>query len=185
MRILVTGANGFVGKHLCKVLSDNNTEVMAIVRRTCNDLTSIADQYEVDITDRSLVENVLADIKPDHIVHLAAAKNKGTALADYRTNYEVNLLGTLNLIDACHGLTKMSKFLYIGSCEEYGNQQVPFKESIKESPISAYGVSKLAVVNLLQALVATRNFPAVILRPSVVYGPGQDMDMFLPSLIRL
>jgi nucleoside-diphosphate-sugar epimerase len=61
---------------------------------------------------------------------------------------------------------------------------VPFKESDKEVPITAYGASKLAVTELLRALSRSNRFPSVTLRPTIAYGPGQDDSMFLPALIR-
>jgi nucleoside-diphosphate-sugar epimerase len=118
------------------------------------------------------------------VVHLAAAKNRSVEMPEYRAGYEANLLGTLNLVEACQESTALTRFVYLGTCEEYGQQAAPFDESSREMPVSAYAVTKLAVTQLLQALARARGFPAIILRPTVVYGPGQNVDMFLSALIK-
>lgn len=183
-RVLVTGAGGFVGSRLCQVLYAQGALVVGFVRSLREQERHLADQHVVDISDRVRVRGLVQLVQPELVVHLAAAKNRSLALAEYRVGYEANLLGTLNLIEACQELTTLARFVFLGSCEEYGGQAVPFDESSRESPVSAYAVTKLAVTQFLQTLARANGFPAVILRPSIVYGPGQSTDMFLPALIR-
>ena len=96
---------------------------------------------------------------------------------------EENLFGTLNLIEACVDKPYIQRFVAIGTCEEYGQVKPPFHEAMRESPVSAYSLSKASVTHLLQTFYRTHHFPAVVLRPSLAYGPGQSTDMFLPALI--
>jgi nucleoside-diphosphate-sugar epimerase len=72
----------------------------------------------------------------------------------------------------------------MGTCEEYGSSTVPFHEGLREAPVSAYSFSKATATQLLQTLYRTHRLPVVVLRPSLVYGPGQQPDMFLPALIQ-
>lgn len=184
-RVLVTGAGGFVGAHLCRVLhAQGATQVVGFTRGRNACARHVAEQHMVDISDRLRLRQLVQSVQPELVVHLAAAKNRGLGQADYRVAYETNLLGSLNLIEACEELTALGRFVFLGTWDEYGQHPAPFDESSRELPVSAYGVTKLAVTQLLQTLARARGFPAVILRPSIAYGPGQGTDMFLPALIK-
>ena len=130
------------------------------------------------------MRKVVQTLRPELVVHLADPKIRGIDMPSYRKGYDISLIGSINFIEACAELSNIKKFVFLGSCEEYGYQKTPYEESAREYPVSAYGVSKLAVTKLLEALAQTIDFPSVILRPSVVYGPGQKTDMFLPALIK-
>lgn len=182
--VLVTGAGGFVGGHLCRALHAKGARVVGLARSQDVLKRYVGEQHVIDISDREKVLELIQNIRPDMVVHLAAAKNRSIDIPEYRAGYEANLLGALNLVEACQKLLSLTRFVYLGTCEEYGQQAVPFDESSRELPVSAYGVTKLAVTQLLLALARARGFPAVILRPTVVYGPGQDVDMFLSALIK-
>ena len=183
-RVLVTGASGFIGSYLCKALSDEHSEIVGLARNVDKCNRDLAVYHAVDISNRLQIRKLVADFQPEIVVHLAAEKNRSIELADYRRGYEVNLFGSINLIEACQELPNLTKFVFLGSCEEYGNLQVPFHESHRELPVTAYGATKLSVTQLLQTLAKAHHFPAVILRPSIVYGPRQNDDMFLPALIK-
>lgn len=176
-RVVVTGASGFIGRHLCRALRLAGAHVVSVGREIAED-TVVDDAYVVDLTNRARLAHAP---RADFVVHLASVKNSGVEVGDYRTGYAMNLLSALNVAEACG--QNCRRFVYMGSCEEYGDAQAPFDVSRRETPISAYGVSKLAITHLLQALARGHGFPAVVLRPTLVYGPGQGTSMFLPSLI--
>jgi UDP-glucose 4-epimerase len=182
-RILVTGAAGFIGRHLCQRLHDNGACVFGLVRSYRAEKELLFKQYVIDISDHKQVNQLLQDVQPEMIVHLAAVKNRSDELDAFRRGFNADVLGTINLIEASMALQSLISFVFIGSCDEYGQQEMPFVESVREKPNSAYGVTKLAVTQVLQTLARSKSFPAVILRPSVIYGPGQGADMFIPSLI--
>jgi UDP-glucose 4-epimerase len=183
-RILVTGANGFIGRHLCKTLYSSGAYVFGMVRQIHKNECYLSEQYTANIYDQQAINRVIEEVKPEIVIHLAGEKQRARDIAGYRTNYETNLIGSLNLIEACQKEVNLRAFLYIGSCEEYGLHQPPFDEDMREEPVSTYGVTKLAVTQLLQTLTRVSSFPAIILRPSIVYGPGQSTDMFIPDLIK-
>jgi nucleoside-diphosphate-sugar epimerase len=83
---------------------------------------------------------------------------------------------------ASQKLKHLERFVAIGSCDEYGIQSSPYLESSIAKPISVYGVSKLSLTEHLIELSLKSGFPSVILRPSVVYGPNQPTNMFIPSV---
>jgi len=182
-RVLVTGANGFVGKHLCKALFQKEAVVIGLLRRPV-DNKCLSEQHVVDILDESTLRQVIHDVQPEFVVHLAANKNRAVNSDSYREGYETNLMGSFNLINSCRGVIGLNRFVFLGSTEEYGELQPPFKEVDKEAPVTAYGASKLAVTELLKSLGRANEFCGVILRPTIAYGPGQDDSMFLPALIK-
>ena len=181
-RVLVTGAGGFIGQHLCKALFGKDATVVGLVRSAV-DNKYLSEQYVLDISDEMDVIKIVNFVQPEFVVHLAASKNRGVDPAAYREGYRTNTLGSLNVINACQDIPVLARFVFLGSTDEYGELQVPFKESDKEAPNSAYGTSKLAVTELLRALSRSNGFPSVTLRPTIAYGPGQDASMFLPALI--
>ena len=182
-RILVTGASGFIGRHLCKELQSKGFFVIGLDRIVGVECSSLSEQYAVDLTDRIAVQNVVKSFRPAFVVHLAAAKNKGVEFADFHEGFDINLTGSLNLIEACQAQSELTRFVFLGSSDEYGQLQAPFVESCREAPVTAYGVTKLAVTQFLQTFHRAKAFPAVVLRPTVIYGPGQDTSMFLPALM--
>ena len=182
-RVLITGANGFIGKHLSHALFEKNFYLIGFVRGSMRQ-EYLAEQYEIDILDETAIRDVIYSVRPRVVVHLAANKSRGVDDSSCSEAYKTNLMGSLNLIEACRGLPTLTKFVFLGSSDEYGELPVPFKESDNEAPCNAYGASKLAVTELLKSLSRSIQFPSVILRPTVVYGPGQDESMFIPALVK-
>lgn len=182
-RILVTGAHGFIGRHLCQALRQGGAYVVGCGRNADKRNIYASKLYELNIVDKSCVQDIVKSVRPDFVVHLAATKNNGIDFSAYWDAYETNLVGSLNLIEACDALNPFTRFIFLGSADEYGVTRAPYVETAREAPVNAYGISKLAVTQLLQSRWRTKAFPAVILRPTIVYGPGQRANMFLPAII--
>jgi UDP-glucose 4-epimerase len=177
-KILVTGASGFIGKSLVDSLKKKGYRVISLIRKpSFNDQGSIV----VDLCDREKVNSILQELQPEFIFHLASEKNR-TQINSIENLFK-DFENSKNLIEASLKNIKLKKFVFLGSVEEYGSGNPPFSEFNKESPISAYSYSKTATVHLLTYLYITFGFPMVVLRPSLVYGPGQGREMFLPDLI--
>jgi nucleoside-diphosphate-sugar epimerase len=182
-RILITGASGFIGGHFISLLNQIGVRPFSISGLPL----SIGDSNQllyVDITNKIEIKNVLQEIEPTHVFHLAATKERGDTPESFRHCYDVNLLGTLNLLDACAMLKFLPKIISLGTCEEYGDIPAPYYEWMKESPIGSYSCSKLAATQLVKRFCKSHGIEWVILRPSLAYGPNQGDDMFLASLIR-
>lgn len=181
-KVVVTGSEGFIGCHVVDALRSRGVAVWRMHRASVvSDARTEADIC-LDLRDGDAVEQALLEVSPDCIIHLAGSKNRGESIGDYRENYQVNLLNTLNVLHASRLLSSLKRFLFIGSCDEYGSSITPFHEGLCEKPNNAYGLSKLATTQLLTAWHRIYDFPVAILRPSVVYGPGQGNEMFIPSL---
>ena len=179
---LVTGASGFVGRYLCSALSSEGVRVTGIARKPWHDdgATRVA---LADVTDRAALRTVFEEARPDFVFHLAAAKQRSVEISDYRQTIEQNVLGALNVAEACIA-AKVTRAVYVGTCEEYGASPAPFSETAREAPISAYSASKASATHLVQSLHRTHGLPVIVLRPTLAYGPSQDDDMLVPRLIR-
>ena len=180
---LVTGVTGFLGRHLARALHCEGVAVTSVTRNAAYAAT-IDNVFIGDITDRAFVSDLVQQVRPNIVFHLAANKARTGSVEEFRRGLEDNLFGTLNLIEACVDKPYIRRFVSIGTCEEYGHSGPHFHEEMRESPVSAYSLSKMSVTHLLQTFYRTHEFPAVVLRPSLAYGPGQATDMFLPALIQ-
>jgi len=94
-----------------------------------------------------------------------------------------HFLGVQNLLQLIDW-TSIKRFVQIGSSDEYGSLHPPQTEKMRENPISSYSFGKVASTQLLQMLFRTEGFPAVTLRPFLVYGEGQNNNRFLPQIIK-
>lgn len=181
--VLITGATGFIGRHLSRALSASGVRVFGLSRSASPDIVE-GHNFVGDVTDRACVHDIVAEVRPAYVFHLAANKARRAEIEDFRRCLDDNLIGTLNLIEACEASSNTKRFIAVGTCEEYGGAEAPYSEAMREAPVSAYSCSKVAVTQLLQTFHRIRGFPVVVLRPSLAYGPGQGEEMFLPALIR-
>jgi len=184
MRILITGASGFVGRNLVDKLSlyGKEFDLYFLYRKKMTNQVYCKNSYFVNLNNIAEVDNIIQSIKPNIIIHLAYTKSAHSNEFIAGDSYFQNVQMSSNLIKASMKLQSLSKFIFIGSCEEYGRQETPYEECQSERPVTSYGLSKLSITKTLLALHASKNFPSIIVRPSVVYGPGQNSNMFLPSL---
>ncbi len=198
MKILVTGAAGFIGSHLTEALLIKGHSVLAIdallpnlypVRRKLNNWESLAGlecaplRMQIDLREpfqASIIEDC------DYIFHLAAMPGLSLSWEQTKLYIDCNLLATANLLKACN-LKHLKKFFYISTSSVYG-RSINGDESSKVSPISPYGVTKLAAEAMLAAYSDVTGMPFSIFRPFSVYGPRQRDDMafniFIRKLIR-
>ncbi|MEO0135994.1 MAG: GDP-mannose 4,6-dehydratase [candidate division WOR-3 bacterium] len=179
-RILITGAEGFVGSHLVKVLK----ETLAMIIPTCYPpLRPKTGKYvEMDILNFEMVRETLKIHNPDIIFHLAAISSVAKSFIDRPATYNTNIMGTVNLLESALALNKKIKFIFVSTCEVYGGG-----ENLKEdSPImlkNPYAVSKYAG-ELICREYSGNNIEVMILRPFNHTGPGQTPDFVLPSIAR-
>lgn len=181
--VLITGVTGFIGRHLARELNASGARVYGLSRLEVQDFAD-GDCFVCDIQDRDRLNAIVRQINPTYVFHLAANKSRSARIADFRQCIDQNLIGTLNLLEACQLAACMPRFISVGTCEEYGGAEPPYFETLRESPVSAYSCSKVAVTQLLQTFHRIHGLPVVVLRPSLAYGPGQGAEMFLPALIR-
>jgi dihydroflavonol-4-reductase len=175
LKALVTGATGFIGSHLVEALLQRGDQVRCLIRKT-SDLKWLKGlPIEVahgDCNDKDSLREAVKSV--DLVFHLAGV----TKAVEEKTYFEVNALGTENLIHACleHN-SHLQKFIYLssqaaaGPCQNGGKK----KESDPCEPVSPYGQSKRMGEDF--ALAHAHELPLLILRPSAVYGP-RDRDIY-------
>ncbi|HUI91565.1 MAG TPA: GDP-mannose 4,6-dehydratase [Chitinivibrionales bacterium] len=141
---LITGINGFAGKHLHALLHKKGRRVAGLdVKQTC-DLDNVA--YEmVDITDSDSVAQAFKRLSPDEIYHLAGVSFPAEADRTPRSALDINITGTISVIDAMKRFCPKGRLLVVGSAKEYDiNAEGPVTEDIVPNPTNFYGISKYA-----------------------------------------
>lgn len=180
MRALITGVNGFVGGYLSEYLLQNNMEVWGtklpseIKEKSHNDKVIIRD---LDITNKEQVYSVIEECKPDYIFHLAAQSSVALSWKEPRLTMDVNVNGTINLLQAVNEVDNNAKILLIGSSEEYGiikPESVPINEEYALKPANPYAVSKMAQEELAKQFVKAYSMNIVIVRAFNHIGPKQS-----------
>jgi len=188
-RVLVTGAAGFIGSHLVRRLYKEGAEVHILLRRRSNQLRLkdvIGDlvAWYGDLTDYESLCSCIKKSKPQIVFHLATFRNVERDIQLFDSMIDTNVKGTVNLLRSVieHNI-EIECFINTGTCEEYGDASAPFYEDKREKPVSPYSASKVAATYFCQMIHKTMDLPIVTLRPFLAYGPYQDADMFIPSLI--
>lgn len=186
--ILITGASGFIGKQLVRKLLINNSSII------CFDLafddgfiSEFEGKLEIqtgNLMDAIYIKTLIRNYSPDYVYHLAGSKSRTNSLLEFKTSNEINYLGTLNLFESLLECQNLKLVTILGTIEEYGHTNSPFKEDSQELPNSAYGLSKLSATKLAMIFFQQFNLPVVVLRPSIAYGPYQGDEMFIPALIK-
>lgn len=135
-KVLIDGAFGFVGKHLTAELENNGYEVFGV------------DRDKMNVCDYEAVHATIRRIKPDYIFHLAAIAYVPSSWHDPKLVFEVNTIGTLNLLNAVRSVGIDPVIHLAGSSEEFGlvhEDELPINENNPLRPLSPYGVSKIAL----------------------------------------
>jgi len=177
-RILVTGAAGFTGLHLCAHLRAQGHRVVGLVERA----PATADEIAVDLLDARAVEAAVRATAPDRVVHLAAIAFPGHRDAD--AIYRVNVNGTLALLTALAGAAcGRGGVLLPSTGTVYGTADADaLAESAPVAPATHYAASKLAMEHM--ARIFGRELPIVIVRPFNYTGPGQREPYLVPKIVR-
>lgn len=187
MHILITGATGFVGTYLREHVRAQ--AAWRLTGTTYPDLPPTpADPREefvyLDLRQTEDVRALLAERRPDAIIHLAAQSHVPTAYRDPWDTLENNIRGQLNLLEACVALGLKPRFLVIGSGEEYGRDApgaMPLREEHPLRPENPYSVSKVAQDVLGYQYFISYDIPVVRLRPFNHVGPRQSPRFVLPA----
>jgi UDP-glucose 4-epimerase len=176
--VLVTGGAGFIGSHVVDALIDAGHDVSVIDNLATGRRENVNERatfYEVDLRDAERTRQVVEETDPDVVHHLAAQAGVRQSVADPLYDAECNIIGSLNLIQACRS-SGVKRLIYASSGGAvYGEpEELPVKESAPAQPLSPYGVSKYAVECYLRAAREAWGFQYVVLRYANVYGPRQD-----------
>ena len=184
-KVAVTGATGFVGKHLAPALLSSGARTVILGRSCERDFDHYRDgmrQVAFDLTDEEGMVDVLRRERPQILLHLAGTRGHGAADKRNAECLEVNFYATARLLKAATR-AGIRRIVIIGSAEEYGNQPGPLHETLLARPATPYGVSKARATEFAVDMHKRNGCPVVILRPFTVYGPGQPPDMFVAEAV--
>lgn len=186
-KILVTGATGFVGSNLVRRLSSNGHDIHILTRRSSNkwrlmDCFSDLHNHTIDLLNQEELKGLMTEIEPDVIFHLATSGMYGGVQRPDREVIETNLLGTVNLINACNDIDYKC-FVNTGSSSEYGPKKEPMKETDICEPINFYGISKCAATLYGQSIAQTNDKPIIGLRLFSPFGPFDDKSRLITYAI--
>ena len=179
MRVLITGGAGFIGSHIAEALLREGLEVAVLDNLSTGKRENVPPGvpfYQVDLRDGEGVERVFREFRPTHVSHQAAQASVKVSVEDPLLDFAVNLVGGMNLLEACrrHGVEKLV-FASTGGAI-YG--EVPEGEAAEETwpprPKSPYAASKAAFEGYLSAYGQNYGLRWVSLRYGNVYGPRQD-----------
>ena len=176
--VLITGIHGFTGVFLARQLRSMGYSVYGL---THNEGPLKKGVYSCNLMDTQGVADVLAEVKPDHVVHLAGIAF--VAHGDANEMYSTNVVGTRNLLEAVAtcGKTPLS-ILLASSANVYGNSQIdPLVETVEPAPTNDYAVSKVAMEYMARLWVA--KLPITFVRPFNYTGVGQSNNFLLPKIV--
>jgi GDP-4-dehydro-6-deoxy-D-mannose reductase len=186
LKILITGAGGFVGQHLAhwlkKAYPDAQLHGTAYTgESTINDLMTI---HQIDLCDVDRVLALLTDIQPEQIYHLAAQSFVPRSFDAPWETLQNNILGQLNLITACIELGIKPRIIVTGSAEVYGivsPDEVPIIETAELRPTSPYAVSKITQDMLAKQYHISHQIPLIRVRAFNHFGVGQNERFVAPA----
>jgi GDP-4-dehydro-6-deoxy-D-mannose reductase len=181
MRALITGINGFVGGHLAEhLLAEMDWQVFGTVREPALQLPTLREHVQatsIDLLDAPAVHQVVRNIQPDLIFHLAAQAHLPTSFRDPATTLTTNILMQLHLFEAIRASALDPTIVVVCTGEEYGAVQ-PHEQPVDEDtplrPVSPYAVSKVAQDMLAYQYFAAHKLKTIRLRPFNHSGPRQE-----------
>lgn len=195
---LVTGGAGFIGSHLSERLVREGHQVICVdnfdpyysVDTKKSNLRNIREVrgfklVDLDLRDKKAVDSLFTDNNIRKVVHLAAQAGVRSSITNPEKYYQVNVLGTLNLLEALKKF-KIEKLVLASSSSVYGcNSKIPFAETDPLlTPASPYAASKIAAESLCAAYSHLYSIPTVCLRFFTVYGPRQRPDMAIHKFVK-
>tara|TARA_A100001015_G_C14989997_1_gene713431 strand:- start:860 stop:1801 length:942 start_codon:yes stop_codon:yes gene_type:complete len=184
-KLLIVGGTGFIGKHVVKKALELNFKITVISKnkpKTKNKFPGVS-YLIVDISNKKKLRYALKNLTFSYIINLGGYINHSNYFKRGSLTLSTHYEGIKNLFDSINR-SKLKRFVQVGSSDEYGNNLAPQHENQREAPISIYSCAKVLATYFLQTLHKTENFPVVILRPFLVYGPDQGKDRFIPQIIR-
>lgn len=175
-KVLIIGINGFVGTHLYNELEKNGYECYGTYLNNndfCNNCTNI---YNLDILNKKNVLQVLNEIRPQYIINLAAISSVKLSWSIPQKTFEVNVNGTINILDAIRELDLKARVLLIGSSEQYG--KIDYSNAVNENSelnaLNPYGISKTTQEKIAKLYVDAYGMDIMMVRAFNHIGPGQD-----------
>jgi dTDP-glucose 4,6-dehydratase len=190
--VLVTGAGGFIGSHLCRELVEAGAKVRALVRYSSHGSLGNLTRLPADVLNEiEIVRGNVEDMEALHrqvagttvVFHLAALIGIPYSYHAPRSYVRTNIEGTLNVLE-CARSVGLRRLVFCSTSEVYGSaRQIPIREDHVLQGQSPYSASKIAGEKLVESYHLSFRLPVVTVRPFNTYGPGQSARAVLPSII--
>lgn len=192
-RVLVVGASGFIGRWVAKSLSDQAADLWLLARNE-DRMNAISQEYEIkgkviiaDLDQAGSFRNVYAEIRPNITFNLSGyGVLRQENDEEIARQVNVDLVEEMAVIIAKEGESKWHglRFVHVGSGFEYGPVRQVITESTKCRPTTVYGKTKLAGTRKVQEISRLKGFRAVTARLFTIYGPGENSNRLLPSIMK-
>ena len=184
-RVAVTGSTGFIGMHLLRGLHAVGADIVAIAAadkhiERLDGLPFPVEQAIVD--DICNLGEAIRRAKAEYVIHLSAFVSTERSLHALDETLRQNLLPTISLLAAAAEV-QVARVVLLGPCEEYSQKTTPFDTALATDPSSPYGASKAAATVYARMFTNSFRLSTVVLRPSVVYGPGQSDRMLISQVM--
>ena len=177
--VIVTGGAGYIGSHACKALKKAGYTPVTIDNLSTGwaEAAKFGPLEKVDLLDQAKLNHVFEVYQPQAVMHFAAFSQVGESVDDPATYWRNNLLGSLNLFQACVA-NECDKVIFSSTCATYGDQDnVVLTEASEQRPVNAYGASKRAVEEILQQISKSAGLQYVIFRYFNVAGAHPEGDL--------
>lgn len=186
MRILVTGASGFVGTHFLAEAAANGHTVLALDMTPPPHGSACQEFFSADLTDLTVLRDIIRQCKPDACLHLAGIAFVPAANTDPLRVIHTNITGTATLLDAFRAAAPAARILVVSSTQVYGHRPrlTPITEEDPLTPDSLYGITKAAADDIARFYARQYGMPVMTARPSNHIGPGQSPNFVVPAFAR-
>jgi nucleoside-diphosphate-sugar epimerase len=183
-KLLIIGGTGFIGRSLAQhaLKQGYKTTILSLNPPLVEKIIENVEYLQANIIDIKDLQKKITN-SFDYVVNLSGYIDHSRFLDGGNIVIDAHFGGVQNLLQVLDW-DRLKRFVQIGSSDEYGGSTAPQHEDLRESPISSYALGKVASTQLLQMLAKTENFPVVIFRLFLVYGPGQNSERFLPQVIK-
>lgn len=179
MKILITGANGFIGGAILNDFMSKGLDAYGWVRSAS---TEEKDNIKcVDMSSVEVIQDALVDMNPDVIIHCAGAADVRKSVSDPKSDFTGNVVLTHNLLFAIHalGLDEKIRVVFLSSAAVYGNpRELPIKEQMERKPLSPYALHKIMSEEICFYFIQNFHMDIKIARIFSAYGPGLRKQIF-------
>ncbi len=190
--VLVTGGAGFIGSHVVELLLNKNYKIIvADIQKPgktyffLRQLETKVDYRCIDIANQKSIQSLFADGQPDYVFHLAALSTVGEAYENPRKAFQINIMGTVNILEECRKNMGIKGIIVASSDKAYGKTKETYTE---DSPLKGdhpYDVSKSSEDLIAQTYHKTYGLPVIVTRFGNVYGEGDlHFDRIIPGICK-
>lgn len=185
-RILVTGGAGFIGSAFINHVQKNGDQIFVIDDLSFGNRQFISVPethfFKADIRDAGRMQSIFSDVQPDWVLHLAAIHFIPYCNQHPFESSEINIRGTMNILDAARQTPSISRLLFASTAAVYPIHDLAISEDFRLEPLDIYGLSKLAGERLCKEFFLASGIPTIICRFFNAFGPNETNPHLIPEI---